>query len=281
MRTTIENDCLRLEVDSLGAEMVSLVKKQNGREYVWDGNPQWWKRHAPILFPCVGASWNQTIRIEGREYPMSQHGFARDMEFCLTQQTSELLEYTLRDSEESRKRYPASFELKVIIGLKGNCVTFRYDVVCDRPYQIGAHPAFVMPRWDEGLDQLGTFGLEEGCYTLSHVGEKGCIGRNLEQMCCQDIPVTPHTFDGDALIFETPAPRAICLRDAEGVALLEVRHNAPALGLWSPAKGGYAPFVCIEPWWGRADWEGFEGEFGQKAYCNQKSDRFEWSVTIF
>ena len=76
-------------------------------------------------------------------------------------------------------------------------------------------------------------------------------------------------------------PISVRLDDAEGKPLLEVSHDAPSLGLWAPAKGSYAPVACIEPWWGRADWEGFEGEFEEKAYCNCQSGQFEWSVTVF
>lgn len=280
MITIIENNDLRISVDSMGAEMVSLINKRNKREYVWNGDPKWWKRHAPILFPCVGASWNQTVRVDGKDYPMSQHGFARDMEFLLSDQTSESLEYTLCDNEESRRHYPASFELKVKITLRGKRVGFRYEVSSDCAYQIGAHPAFVMPRWEENLSQLGSFGLAAGDYTMSRVGRMGCISRDLQQAHYEDIPITPHTFDNDALIFETPTPHTILLNDADGQPILSVDHDAPALGLWAPAKGEYAPFVCIEPWWGRADWEGFEGEMKDKPYCNHSSGQFEWGVTV-
>ena len=101
----IKNDQLTLEISSLGAELQS-IKDANGNEYLWDGDEQYWNRHSPILFPIVCGVWNDTYRIDGTEYHLSRHGFARDTEFQLVGKTADRLTFALIDNEETLKNYP-------------------------------------------------------------------------------------------------------------------------------------------------------------------------------
>lgn len=289
MRTTIESAFLRVSVESFGAEMMSVEDKRTGREYLWHGDAEWWKRRSPVLFPCVGSLWNKVTRIKGKEYSMGQHGFARDMEFERVAYSDNRLVYSLKSNKESLAHYPCCFELQIGYTLQENTLSVDY-LVCnqgeeDMPFQIGAHPAFVMPEWDEDHNVLGYARLKGTApFVVSRVGEKGCISRSVGSLDAQEIAITRQTFDSDAIVFESPAPEEVVLTDFANNPLLRLSANCPSLGIWSPGKGRYSPFVCIEPWWGRADWENYEGEFCDRDYVNilrpGESKRFCWKLEI-
>lgn len=81
-----------------------------------------------------------------------------------------------------------------------------------------------------------------------------------------------HTFDKDALILENEQVRKVTLYNKEKQAYLSLHFNAPVVGLWSPPAKN-APFVCIEPWYGRCDRAHYLGEYKDKGGCstyNQK-----------
>ena len=116
----LENEHIYLEVASHGAELVRLVGKKTKKEYLFDGDPKYWKRHSPILFPFVGGVKNKEYRYNGKTYTMTQHGFARDMEFTLDSQTQDTLWFSIVSNETTMENYPFTFRLEVGYQLKGN-----------------------------------------------------------------------------------------------------------------------------------------------------------------
>ena len=112
MAYTLSNKRLTISVNSLGAELCSL-RGASGTEYLWNADPSWWKRSSPVLFPFVGSLRDGQYRYEGRTYPMSQHGFARDMEFTLTEQTADTVSLRLCSNSETLERYPFPFQLDI------------------------------------------------------------------------------------------------------------------------------------------------------------------------
>ncbi|HBF77879.1 MAG TPA: aldose epimerase, partial [Clostridiaceae bacterium] len=128
MVSLIKNEFLTLKAESKGAEMISLKDNMDSTEYIWQGNPDVWNRHAPILFPIVGKLKNNKYKIDGTVYEMSQHGFARDMEFNLTEQKDNRIKYELKSDEETLKKYPYKFKLTVEYILNKNKVDVVYSV---------------------------------------------------------------------------------------------------------------------------------------------------------
>ena len=145
----IENENIKLKVDSCGAEMKSLVKKETDTEYLWNGDPAYWQRTSPILFPLVGRLFHNIYRAKGNTYTMPQHGFARDMEFTLLEKKDHEIWFFLKDTEETRKNYPYTFELQIGYLLQGANIKVMWKVRNEQeeilPFAIGGHPAFLCP----------------------------------------------------------------------------------------------------------------------------------------
>ena len=282
----LENEYLLVEVSSFGAELQSIRDKSTGFEYLWHGDKTYWGRRSPVLFPIVGKVWDGRMRYQGAEYQLSQHGFARDCEFeavdvldlnrkfNLTFSTSCALAFVLHSNADTRQLYPFNFSLYIAYQLKGREVEVYWIVENhtggDIYFQIGAHPAFNYRDFDADADIQGYMKFDKsGDLSLTRLecGGYAAQERTLMNVPAAGIPITKETFAGDALVFEKQLNR-VALCDKSGNPYVEVAFDAPVVGLWSPAKTGYAPFMCIEPWYGRCDDSHFEGDYNQKPYIN-------------
>ncbi len=284
---TIENDQLRVTVSPHGAELTSIIRKSDNKELLWNGNPEWWGRHSPVLFPIVGMMWEKTGQIEGNEYHMGQHGFARDMDFLLVEQKPEKICFVLADSEDSHKMYPYSFRLEIAYELDEATITVKWKVVNTderkMAFQIGAHPAFAFPDYNP-MDKVHgymRFDDPRDHYPLTVVGEKGCTRNEI-----RDTALGP-VVDLDAKLFETHQTiivedgpmQSITLIDLDATPWLRLTHTAPVIGIWSPVKQGVmAPFVCLEPWYGRCDTMGYVGDFANRSWTQSLAPNAEFNA---
>lgn len=273
---TLSNGILTIQVSSHGAELCSL--QCEGREYLWQADPQYWARHSPVLFPIVGRVWNDTYRVGTAEYHLSQHGFARDSEFELIAATDTEVRYRLCDTDASRQRFPYAFRLEIGYRLEGRCVRVMWQVsnpsaTDDLCFQIGAHPAFYYADFKPEAQERGYFRLDaEGTVMRSCLGEKGCLDAGRQEPVELEaggwLPLTPQLFEHDALVFEQGQVHAVSLCDTQRRPYITLRFDAPVVGLWSP-PGKNAPFVCIEPWYGRCDRVGYEGDYPEKDWVQR------------
>ena len=147
MLITIQNECLHLTVDTLGAQMMSLCA--NGTEYLWQGDPQYWPDRAPTLFPFIGRLTHNRYRFQGKTYSMGIHGFAAASEFYPEEQSKEMLVLSLGSSMNTLLQYPFDFSLRITFQLIHNTVQISYQV-CNldaktMPFGIGGHPGFRVP----------------------------------------------------------------------------------------------------------------------------------------
>ena len=282
----LENDRLKVEVSAFGAELHSIYNKSTGFEYLWHGDKSYWGRRSPVLFPIVGKVWNGRMKYCGAEYALSQHGFARDCEFAKLDesQLSRLLlkrdgdvqkcGFVLYSNEATKKLYPFDFALYIIYCLIDNCLEVNWIVENrtegDMYFQIGAHPAFNYRDFDEDADIQGYMKFDRTgkmLLTTLECGGYAARERREIEVSPDGIVINKSTFAGDALVFEKQLKR-VTLCDRNGEAYVEVEFDAPVVGLWSPAKIGYAPFMCIEPWYGRCDDSNFDGDYNEKPYIN-------------
>lgn len=276
----LENEALSAGINLHGAELRSLYRKDCGREYLWNADPRYWGRTSPVLFPFVGGVRDKKYRVGDREYPMNQHGFARDKDFELIENTGAEAWFALKDDEDTRKVYPFSFRLEIGYRLEGERIRVMWRVKNPDPenelyFSIGAHPAFFCPlqegekQWDYKLRFQTSTGSLLSQFTNRVFGQGGLatdktLVYELEEGC---LPIGEHLFDGDALILENGQVQKISLVAPSGNACLSVEFSAPLVGIWSP-PGKQAPFICIEPWYGRCDRESFQGELKDREWEN-------------
>ena len=284
---TISNKQLTIQVSPHGAELCSIVA--NGKEYLWQADPAFWKRHSPVLFPIVGSVWENEYRNEGIPYTLTQHGFARDMEFTLISEKEDEVRYRLVSNEETLHKYPFSFCLEIGYRIQGKKIEVMWEVKNsgekDMYFQIGAHPAFYWPEFDASNSERGFFGFDkENGLKYILISEKGCADPSTEyslELTDGLLPLDTHTFDKDALILENEQVRKVTLYNKEKLAYLSLHFNAPVVGLWSP-PAKKAPFVCIEPWYGRCDRAHYTGEYKDKDWMQhlQPEEIFQGGYTI-
>lgn len=266
---TLSNSQLSIQISSHGAELCSISCE--GKEYLWQADPAYWKRHSPVLFPIVGSLWENRYRHEGQTFELTQHGFARDMDFELISESTDEVCYRLTDNEETRLKYPFSFSLEIGYRILGRQieVIWRVKNTDDRTmhFQIGAHPAFYFPDYNASNPHRGYFGFDrsDGLHYIL-ISEKGCVAADKSYpLTLSDglLPLDIHTFDKDALILEDSQVKEVTLYDCQRKPVLALHFDAPVVGLWSPPAKN-APFVCIEPWYGRCDRAGYTGAYQEK-----------------
>lgn len=267
----IGNDKIMIQVDSVGAELKSLRQVASGREYMWCADPKYWKRTSPVLFPLVGGLNGGVYRTGGREYPMGQHGFARDTEFQLKSQVAREIWFVLESGADTLDKYPFPFVLELGYELDGSCVIVKWRVRNPAKetlyFSIGGHPAFRCPIDEKTMQTDYKIRFDTKEKIVSSCLENGLVSGRQVVYDLNDgvLPVTEHLFDGDALVIEHDQAHRVALTAPDGRDYLTVEFDAPLFGIWSP-PGKNAPFICIEPWYGRCDRAGFEGDWREREW---------------
>lgn len=286
---TLSNKELTIRIAEHGAELSGIVANSTGKEYLWQADPAYWKRHSPVLFPIVGSVWEAEYRHEGVTYPLSQHGFARDMDFTLVEESDNEVRFLLRDTPDTLKVYPFPFNLEIGYRLEGNRIEVLWRVrnTGDKRmyFQIGAHPAFYYPNYAQDSPKRGYFAFDKPDGLIYRVlAEKGCVSDETRPVPLDGegmLPLDIHTFDIDTFILENGQVKRVDLLDMDRRPYLSLSFTAPLVGLWSPPRKD-APFVCIEPWYGRCDRIGYKGEYKDRDWVNrlEPGESFDASYTI-
>ena len=279
---------MQISVSHKGAELTSLVA--NECEYLWQGDPAFWGRRAPILFPIVGKLADDKLCIDGHEYTMKQHGFARDTEFVESNGR-----YVL--TENGRENYPYAYELAVKYLVDGNTLTCNWQVTNrgdeNMYFQIGAHPAFLLPDYDAKDVIHGYIQCYDANDNVVSPMVFSTLVNGLRARYSQPktllndkgiLALTDTTFADDAILIEAQQVAKVALFDKHGKRVLTVGcPQADAFGLWAPNKPG-CPFVCIEPWCGIADNAGFKGDISERDCIHSlesgESFNFNYSLTL-
>jgi len=254
----IGNKELVFGVKSFGAELTSL-RSTDGFEYLWQGSPDSWNGRSPILFPIIGGLQNNRYSLDGREYGMASHGFARKKEWKLTEQSGSSLVFTLESDDETLALYPFRFKFRMSYSLHGPALEVSYKIENkdrkDMPFSVGGHPGFRCP-------------LEEGCSfedyhlrftrpekTLRHIKEGKLLTGKTEAFELPDgiLKLNYETFRRGAVILSDFASDSIILeRQNDPETGRAIRMDFPGfthLGLWT-FPDSPQPYICIEPWFG-------------------------------
>ncbi len=250
---SIENEYLTAQIDDMGAQLHSLVTKDDGYEYLWQGNPDIWYGQAPVLFPVIGQLFEDKFRYDGKDYPLAKHGFARKMLFEAADVEGARAVFILRSNDETRGMFPFEFEFAVCFELVGRAIKVTHTVTnLDNKtmyFSCGAHPGFNCAIGD----YLEFEESEEGAQVEKIDKENIIIGTkfDVELEEGRRLRLTPDLFAEDALIFSELNSNVVTLRSDNGVRTVRFDFgDAPFLGIWAKPN---APYVCIEPWYGVND----------------------------
>lgn len=261
---------LRAAARTLGGELVSL-KDERGQEYIWEGNPAFWSGQNPVLFPIVGSLKDGKVDIGGKIYEMGRHGFARGMEFSAAAQGEDFVTLELRENEETLKRYPFPFSLRVTHRLleDGFSTTFAVaNTGCvPMPFCVGGHTAVRIPEGDRFEDYDLVFDMPE--QADSHLlNDQGIIRHDGRKTMLDGSRIALNYDDFaemDTIIFSLLRSGNVSLLHREtGRGVRLDFHEFPMVAFWT--KPG-APFLCLEPWQGCAAWDNESGKFEDKPFC--------------
>ncbi|EAF2356418.1 aldose 1-epimerase family protein [Listeria monocytogenes] len=267
----LENEVLLVEMKTAGAELTRIFHKDTGLEYLWNADSKFWGRHSPVLFPTVGRLVDDTYLVDGKQYHLGQHGFARDRDFQVIEQTENTVRFELDADEDSLAIYPYKFKLSIIYTIEKNTVAVSYEVEnTDNKriyFSIGAHPAFHLPLTDGTTfeDYYLDFGTEENLETLCLEGpyRSGKIKKIVDEPA-RYLPLSYDLFKNDALIFEALKQKEMTIKSDKTPHFVKVSFpEFPFVGVWTAKPG--TPFLCIEPWYGIADGAGESVELRDKA----------------
>ncbi len=291
MLYTIQNSQMRVTIDSLGAQLMSITAA-DGTEYLWGGDEAYWRNRAPNLFPYVGRLTEGRCTYGGKSYEMTRHGFANRTQFSALESGADHITLHMEDSGETRAVYPFAFAFDLVYALSGNTLSVTYRVTNrdgkEMYFGLGAHPGFRVPLepgkaftdyrltfaqpcqpWQVLMSDDYLINGQEAPYPLEG-------GRSM--------PLRHDLFDHDAIILKN-MDRTVTLSAGEGSRGVTVSYpRMRYLGVWHKPESD-APYVCLEPWLSLPSRHGVVEDLSQQndlmALCPGETYENRWTVTIF
>ena len=286
----LENDVLKVAINSRGAELDNIYNKQTKLEYLWDANPTFWPKKSPNLFPVIGGLKNSEYSFEGNKYTLSRHGFARDNGYVVEEFDASNIKFTLHSNDKTRANYPFDFIFSIIYSIEKKVLKCKYVVQNASSYKmyfsVGAHPAFRIPLTADTNynDWYLEFGEIENA-NLYPLDKEGLIKMQSAPFFndTKKLPLIKELFYNDALVFKDLKSTQIDIKSDKSENGLKIEFKGfPYYGIWS-AKD--ANFVCLEPWCGIADIENTDGNLISKEGINmlESNEIFEreWTVELY
>jgi galactose mutarotase-like enzyme len=281
---TITNGLITVKAINKGAELQSIYCHKTNLEYLWSGDEQYWAKKSPVLFPIVGGLKHNTYKHEGKSYKLPRHGFARDTDFELAEQTATTLTFTLTSNEQTKAVYPFDFSFSIHYALEGNGLHITFQVnntgTTDQYFSVGAHPAFAVPlvsnlKYEDYYLLFNEFEVA-GRWPLAKDGSiENFAVPFLDNI--NHVHLSKELFAHDAIVLKNLRSTSITIKSEKlphGVKL--TFRGFPYMGLWA-AKG--ADFVCIEPWCGIADSVDATGELKDKEGITRQAPGATFSRT--
>ncbi|MGB0346822.1 MAG: aldose 1-epimerase family protein [Balneolaceae bacterium] len=290
MTHTIKSDYLQVSIKQKGMELCSIKNLETNKEYLWQGDSQFWTGQAPNLFPIIGLLKDHRTKIDGVEYAIPKHGIVRHSEKAVVlNHDSNSITFQLKWDHQTLKVYPFRFVLELTFRIDGNRLDLHHLVKNEGDismgFHLGGHPAFNCPVSDEVKYSDYSIEFEHLENSVSWLlNDDGLITDQSKPIFDNSsvLRLNEHLFDEDALIFRDLKSRIATLKSAHSGSILRVEYSDfPYLGIWAKPK---APYVCIEPWIGIADHVNSNGDFMTKEalqLLEPKSEKeFQYSITI-
>lgn len=281
MNVNLSNEFCSASIFTKGAELNSFKNIQTNTEHIWEGNPYFWGKHSPVLFPIVGALVDNSYFYRGKKYELSRHGFARDFEFERINSRPDCASFVLKENAETLLKYPFEFELQIDYTLVEKKLLISYTVrntsTEEMPFSIGAHPAFALPK--SFTNYSLAFEINEPL--LTHELEHNVFSGTTRAIPLQNklLPLDYTLFEKDALVFKTIASKSITLLENSKPIVKVNFEDFSSLGIWTVHN---APFICVEPWIGFADDATSNGNLFEKTNIQvlQPNSSFSASFSI-
>ena len=252
----LENEGFRAEINPFGAELTSFRSKTTGTEYVWEGDPAAWKRHAPVLFPIVGRLKDKTYTVDGASFEITQHGFGRDLEWEPKQVSGTCAEFTLTQSEYTKKMYPWDFTCTLRFTLDGGSLLkehiTRNDSGSTMYYEIGGYDAYTL-CWQKDEKITDYFVEFEGTDALTRIVTDESVMLTAERSRLPldggRLHISRELFASDAVMTEGLTVRRASIGSTKNSRRVTMEFgDFPYFAVWSPYKDFDVPFTCLEPW---------------------------------
>jgi len=284
MQTTIENNSLIVSIKAKGAELFSIVNKETKLEYMWSGDPAFWGKTSPILFPIVGTLKEDTYRLKDRNYHLTRHGFARDQQFEVITAGKDSVIFALENSAATLEKYPFLFRLEVRYQLVDSALEVTYSVYNPGEdtmlFSIGGHPAFKVPlvQGTRYEDYFLKFGKVENASRWP-ISADGLIMTDPVPLLnhTDTLPLKRELFYQDALVLKHLQSKTVSIRSLSHHHGLDFSFEGfPFLGIWAAMD---ADFVCVEPWCGVADSVTHNQRLDAKEGIERVDQGEEWTRT--
>ncbi|MDD3746943.1 MAG: aldose 1-epimerase family protein [Anaerostipes sp.] len=288
----IQSDDITVVTTSAGAEICSITSNKTNTNYLWSGNPQYWRGRAPILFPMVGCLREDKAKTGINDScRMGRHGLARNMEFEMIHLCKSRITYALKSNSDTKDAYPYDFELHITYVAEGKTLRVHHSIknqdTKEMPFCIGGHPAFHCPiNKDENFEDYQVRFSEKETADCAYLTDDGLIDMSHSRQLLDNedtIPLQHDLFYDDALVFDSLKSRSVTLEHKEtkqGVTL--TFDDMDYLGVWSSANDG--PFVALEPWTGTAtlstEDDVFEHKRGIRILSPGELTRIEYQITV-
>jgi galactose mutarotase-like enzyme len=264
---SIRSGDLSAQIDPHGAQL-STLQDSTGRDLQWGGDASIWAGRAPILFPIVGALANGSYQLDSKRYPLSRHGFARNSAFEITHASQSRAAFQLKANDATFAVYPFRFELEILFALDAASLSITASVRnlgdTPMPASFGYHPAFrwPLPYGQSRASHFIQFERDEPA-PVRRLDAAGLLTpeRHPTPIVQRRLELVDTLFQNDALIFDQLQSRSVTFGSSVGAALRLEFPDTPFLGVWTKPQ---ADFICIEPWHGIADPQGYSGDFHTK-----------------
>jgi galactose mutarotase-like enzyme len=256
---TIRCGAMEASVDTAGAQLMNLRK--DGKEYLWQRDPQWWPRCAPVLFPIVGNIRDDRADSAQGEIRFGRHGLARNYDFEVVEAVENSMTLSLSSNDDTRAAFPFDFRLNMTYALTDDALEQRFTVTntgdVTLPFVVGGHPAFNVPAPGCEDEDFGDYVLkfaQPWTYASPTINTTtGLIDYQTRFGLVEDsdtLALSHRLFDVDTLIFEDVPGRTVSMVGPSGHGMRVDFEGFDYLGVWSAAND--APFVALEPWRGTA-----------------------------
>lgn len=285
---TIENEILKVSVDTNGAQLCSVVRKSDNTEHMWQADPAVWGYHAPILFPYAGKLTGGALEAKGNRFDGGQHGFARNMEHSFVRQNDREIVLELTDCEQTLSKWPYRFRLVSTFTIDGDSLCHRLTVENrdggPMRFGIGYHPAFAVPFDEKHCCEDYEFRFDTpqspiclGCLPLGLLNGKWGydLGRNVTS-----IPLTRELFANDSYCMTGLSAKTFGIYERGSGRGVECDISGfPQTLIWSKPDWP-ARFVCIEPWMSLPGTEDGSSDWSRKAAAAEIQPGQSWSVDM-